>query len=78
MKICDEIDRAWQLHDYFKNQLSQEICWIISQLEDLEGEIFLQSYIKGWDNYTLLANKMRLLFKYLVSYEYSSVFSNTT
>jgi cullin 1 len=68
LKVCDELDKAGPLHDYYKRRLSQHIdTTILPALRDKDDENLLKTYIKEWKDYTLLTHFMRKMFNYLVS-----------
>ena len=68
LKVCDELDKAVPLHDYYKKRLSQHIdTTILPALRDKDDENLLKTYIKEWKDYTLLTHFMRKMFNYLVS-----------
>lgn len=65
--MCDELDKAKDLHDYFKDRLTKHIKNIVlTHLEGKEGEHLLKIYIKEWEDYTILVHFMRKMFNYLV------------
>ena len=68
MKVCDELDKATPLHDYYKRRLTQHITnTILPALRDKLDENLLKIYIKEWKDYTVLTHFMRKMFNYLVS-----------
>ena len=68
IKVCDELDKAGPLHDYYKKRLGQHIDnTILPALRDKDDETLLKTYIKEWKDYTLLTHFMRKMFNYLVS-----------
>lgn len=67
LKICDELDKAKDLHDYYKNKLENHIKEsVLKELENLEEEVLLKVYIKEWKDYTILVHFVRKMFYYLV------------
>lgn len=69
LKICDELDKAKELHDYFKKKLAEHIQKVVlASLERKEEEVLLKYYIKQWKDYTILVHFMRKMFVYLDRY----------
>ena len=67
IKICDELDKAKDLHDYYKKKLENHIKEsVLKELENLEEEVLLKVYIKEWKDYTILVHFVRKMFYYLV------------
>lgn len=67
LKICDELDKAKDLHDYYKKKLENHIKEsVLKELENLEEEVLLKVYIKEWKDYTILVHFVRKMFYYLV------------
>jgi hypothetical protein len=67
--VCDELDQAKPLLEYYKKRLQQHIRdTIIPALRDKDDENLLKIYIKEWKDYTLLTHFMRKMFAYLVRY----------
>ena len=67
LKICDELDKAKDLHEYFKKRLETHIKeTVLRELQDKEEEVLLQVYIKEWKDYTILVHFIRKMFYYLV------------
>lgn len=69
LKVCDELDQAKSLHDYFKEKLLKHIKNVVLQsLENKEEEFLLRQYIQEWKDYTILVHFMRKMFGYLDRY----------
>lgn len=69
LKICDELDKAKELHDYFKKKLLEHIQKVvIASLDHKEEEVLLKYYIKQWKDYTILVHFIRKMFVYLDRY----------
>jgi cullin 1 len=69
LKICDELDKARELHDYFKQKLTAHIKTVVlTSLDTKEGEVLLKYYIKEWKDYTILVHFIRKMFNYLDRY----------
>lgn len=67
LKVCDELDKAKELHEYFKAKLIKHIKDnVLSQLENKEEDVLLKLYIQEWKDYTILVHFMRKMFNYLV------------
>ena len=67
LKVCDELDRSAQLHDYYKKKLTSYIKNnIMPRLENKEEENLLKIYIENWKDYTILVHFIRKMFVYLV------------
>lgn len=69
LKVCDELDKAKDLHEYYKKRLTLHINNVINAaLVGKEEEFLLREYIKEWKNYTILVHFMRKMFLYLDRY----------
>lgn len=69
LKICDELDKAKELHDYFKSKLESHIKMnVVSELEGKEEEVLLRHFIKLWKDYIILVHFLRKMFNYLDRY----------
>lgn len=69
LKVCDELDKARELHEYFKQKLSQHIkSVVLIALEGKEEDILLKYYIKAWKDYTILVHFIRKMLSYLDRY----------
>ena len=69
LRLCDELDKAPNLHEYFQKKLREYIDHIIiPKFKSLKGMDLLQDYVRQWKNYTILVHFMRKMFNYLVSY----------
>jgi hypothetical protein len=68
LKVCDELDKANALHEYYKKRLTSHIqSSIIPSLKDKDDETLLKIYIKEWKDYTIFVHFLRKMFNYLVS-----------
>jgi cullin 1 len=69
LKVCDELDKAKELHDYYKTKLESHIRMnVLSELEGKEEETLLKVFIKEWKDYTILVHFLRKMFNYLDRY----------
>lgn len=69
LKICDEMDKAKELHEYFKSKLESHIKQnVLTELEGKEDELLLKIFIKEWKDYTILVHFLRKMFTYLDRY----------
>jgi hypothetical protein len=69
LRLCDELDKAKDINDYFKKILLQYINERINpQLLKLQDETLVKEFTKQWQNYTILVNFMKKMFSYLVRY----------
>ena len=67
LKVCDELDKAKELHEYFKDKLTKHIKQnVLTELENKDEEVLLKVYIKEWKDFTILVHFMRKMFNYLV------------
>jgi hypothetical protein len=67
LKVCDELDKAKDLHEYFKDKLIKHIKQnVLTELENKDEEVLLRVYIKEWKDFTILVHFMRKMFNYLV------------
>ncbi len=68
LKLCDELDKAKDLHDYYIKTLTNYITQKIKPvLNSLHNENLLQAFVKWWSNYTLLVHFTTKMLHYLVS-----------
>ena len=68
LKVCDELDKAKELHDYFREKLTKHIKNnVLTELDNKNDELLLKIYIKEWKAYTILVHFMRKMFNYLVT-----------
>jgi hypothetical protein len=69
LKLCDELDKARELNDYFKRTLLNHIeMTIVPELKKRKEEMLLRDFVKEWNDYTILVHYMRKMFNYLVSF----------
>lgn len=67
LRLCDELDKAEDLHVYFQDMMNEYIVNnIIPQFNRLNGMDLLQNYVKQWKSFTILVHFMRKLLNYLV------------
>ena len=67
LKLCDELDKAKELNDYFKKTLQDHINNTINpSIRKLSEEALLKEFVRQWKNYTILVHFMRKMFSYLV------------
>lgn len=68
LRLCDELDKAKDINDYFKLTLLKYINEKINpQLVKLQDETLVKEFTRQWNNYTILVNFMKKMFSYLVS-----------
>ena len=69
LKLCDELDKAKELNEYFKETLTKHIQkTVMPELIKKKEEVLLKDYVKEWKDYTILVHFMRKMFSYLVRY----------
>ena len=69
LKVCDELDKARELHEYFKAKLTAHIKNVVLVvLENKEEDILLKYYINAWKDYTILVHFIRKMLSYLDRY----------
>ena len=69
LRLCDELDKAKELNDYFKDTLVRHIeKTVLPDLRKKKEEILIQDFVKVWKDYTILVHFMRKMFSYLVRY----------
>lgn len=67
LKLCDELDKAADLNNYFKETLTKHIeKVVVPDLKKKKEEVLLKDYVKEWKDYTILVHFMRKMFNYLV------------
>ena len=72
------MDKAKNLHEYFKQKLINHIQQnVLTELEKKEEELLLKNYIKEWKDYTILTHFMRKMFSYLDRYYLKNNHSST-
>ena len=68
LRLCDELDKAKELNDYFKKMLQDHIDKrVVPELQKKKDEVLLRDFVKEWKDYTILVHYMRKMFNYLVS-----------
>lgn len=68
LKLCDELDKAKELYDYFKKLLTDHIeNTLVPELKKKKEDLLLKDFVKEWKNYTILVHYLRKMFSYLVS-----------
>ena len=68
LRLCDELDKSEDLHQYFTQLMSKYINEnIIPKFDTLRGMDLLQDYVRQWKNFTILVHFMRKLLNYLVN-----------
>jgi hypothetical protein len=67
LRLCDELDKAKDLNEYYKNTLQQHITnQIVPQIQKHRDEAMLREYVRQYQNFTILVHFMRKMFSYLV------------
>lgn len=67
LRLCDELDKAEDLHGYFQKMMKNYIDEnIIPKFNRLRGMELLTDYVRQWKNFTILVHFMRKLLNYLV------------
>ena len=68
LKLCDELDKAAELNNYFKKTLTDHIeKTVVPDLKKKKEDVLLRDFVKEWKDYTILVHYMRKMFNYLVS-----------
>jgi len=69
LRLCDELDKAKDLNDYFKKTLQDHIDGrVVPELQKKKDDVLLRDFVKEWKDYTILVHYMRKMFSYLVSH----------
>ena len=69
LRLCDELDKAKELNDYFKDTLVRHIeKTVLPDLRKKKEEILIHDFVKEWKDFTILVHFMRKMFNYLVRY----------
>jgi len=69
LQLCDELDKAKDLYEYFKETLIRHIeKTILVDLRKKKEEVLIKDFVKEWKDYTILVHFMRKMFNYLVRY----------
>ena len=69
LRLCDELDRAKELNDYFRETLIKHIeKTVVPELKKKKEEVLIKDFVKEWKDYTILVHFMRKMFNYLVRY----------
>jgi hypothetical protein len=68
LKLCDELDKAADLNNYFKKTLIDHIDkTVVPELKKRKEDVLLRDFVKEWKDYTILVHYMRKMFNYLVT-----------
>lgn len=68
LRLCDELDKAKDLNDYYRKTLQDHIeKTVLPGLKVKKEEVLLRDFVKEWKDYTILVHFMRKMFHYLVS-----------
>lgn len=71
LRLCDELDKAKELNDYYKETLIKHIeKTVLTDLKRKKEEILIKDFVKEWKDYTILVHFMRKMFNYLVRYNH--------
>jgi hypothetical protein len=58
------MDKTKELLEFFKVKMTKHIKEVILvELESLEGEHLIKTYMKEWENFTLFSHFMRRMFR---------------
>ena len=69
LRICDELDKAKELNEYFKKTLSEHIrTEVLPTLQKLKQDVLIREFVRQWKDFTILVHYMRKMFNYLVRY----------
>ena len=69
LRLCDELDKAKDLNDYFRKTLQDHIeKTVVPDLKKKKDDVLLKDFVKEWKDYTILVHYMRKMFNYLVSH----------
>jgi hypothetical protein len=67
LRLCDELDKAADLNNYFKKTLIDHIDkTVVPELKKKKEDVLLKEFVKEWKDYTILVHYMRKMFNYLV------------
>ena len=67
LRLCDELDKAKELNDYFRETLIKHIeKSVVPELRKKKEDVLIKDFVKEWKNYTILVHYMRKMFNYLV------------
>jgi hypothetical protein len=68
LRLCDELDKAKDLNDYFRKTLQDHVeKTVVPELKKKKDDVLLKDFVKEWKDYTILVHYMRKMFNYLVS-----------
>lgn len=68
LRLCDELDKAKDLTEYFKKTLIDHIeKTVVPDLKKKKEDVLLKDFVKEWKDYTILVHYLRKMFNYLVS-----------
>ena len=69
LRLCDELDKAKELNDYFKTTLVDHISnHVVPALMKLKEEVLIKEFVREWKDFTILVHYLRKMFSYLVRY----------
>lgn len=69
LRLCDELDKAKELNDYFKQTLIEHISnTVVPALLKLKEEVLIKEFVRQWKDFTILVHYLRKMFSYLVRY----------
>jgi hypothetical protein len=67
LRLCDEMDKAADLNNYYKKTLTEHIeKTVLQDLKKKKDDVLLKSFVKEWKDYTILVHYLRKMFAYLV------------
>ena len=67
LTLCDELDKAKDLNDYYNKTLQDHIKkTVVPKISLQGGAALLKEFVRLWNNYTILVHFMRKMFNYLV------------
>ncbi len=69
LSLCDELDKAKDLNDYYNKTLKDHIKHtVVPKISTQTGDALLKEFVRQWNNYTILVHFMRKMFNYLDRY----------
>ena len=67
LRLCDELDKAKELNDYFRQTLVDHISsTVVPNLLKLKEEVLIKEFVRQWKDFTILVHYLRKMFSYLV------------
>ena len=67
LRLCDELDKAKELNEYFKETLTTHIKkTVVPELAQLSDEVLITNFVRQWKDFTILVHYLRKMFNYLV------------